>query len=388
MGTGSWRPWRHPEEVIEALYEAALQPEQLPDALHDFARLFNATVGLVIGIADHRGRLIISPDGKEGAAAYATEWWKHDFITQRGEARQLRGVVTDFHVASEEEISSHPFFQEFARPYDIYWLAANVVRPPGGAPFSISIRRAERFGPFDQDELFHFERMCRHAVRAVNIAIRIGHATSRERSLAEGLTKLGYGVIGLSAAGRVVSVNPVAESLCTTGLRICNGGLFAATSAGQQALNALMAGTLALSDRTADSLPPAIALPRTDGRTPLVVLGIPVPVQRGDIGELLGSRVKALLIVVETDAKRTAPEALLRQMFDLTAAEARAAALVATGARVADAARLLRVTEGTLRIQLKQSFKKMGVSRQVELALLLAPLLHPQGIHGATADGT
>jgi hypothetical protein len=55
--------------VIEALYEAALQPEQLPDALHDFARLFNATVGLVIGIADHRGRLIISPDGKEGAAA-------------------------------------------------------------------------------------------------------------------------------------------------------------------------------------------------------------------------------------------------------------------------------------------------------------------------------
>jgi DNA-binding CsgD family transcriptional regulator len=64
--------------------------------------------------------------------------------------------------------------------------------------------------------------------------------------------------------------------------------------------------------------------------------------------------------------------ASLREAFDLTTAEARVAALIGLGVTLADAARILTITVGTARNYLKAAQQKTGLSRQAELAAIVA----------------
>jgi hypothetical protein len=66
--------------VLDSLYEAALQPELLPQALQDYARPLNGTVGVMLRLVDHQGRVIVSRDGLAAAQASAQRWWKRAFL--------------------------------------------------------------------------------------------------------------------------------------------------------------------------------------------------------------------------------------------------------------------------------------------------------------------
>lgn len=65
---------------------------------------------------------------------------------------------------------------------------------------------------------------------------------------------------------------------------------------------------------------------------------------------------------------------LARDLLNVTTGEARVAALVGSGMAPRDAAERLGITEETARTTLKRVFAKVGVSRQSELAALLARL--------------
>ena len=62
------------------------------------------------------------------------------------------------------------------------------------------------------------------------------------------------------------------------------------------------------------------------------------------------------------------------QAFDLTPAESRLAALLATGTSIASAAERLRISRETARNHLKAIFSKTGVHRQSELVTLVSQL--------------
>jgi DNA-binding CsgD family transcriptional regulator len=64
----------------------------------------------------------------------------------------------------------------------------------------------------------------------------------------------------------------------------------------------------------------------------------------------------------------------MRRAFGLTAAEARAAGLIAQGLSPEQAAQQLNIAVETARSQLKAVFSKTGTHRQSELAALLARL--------------
>jgi DNA-binding CsgD family transcriptional regulator len=83
----------------------------------------------------------------------------------------------------------------------------------------------------------------------------------------------------------------------------------------------------------------------------------------------------AAIVVATPVVPGAAPQpALVQGLYDLTPAEARIASLVASGQAPRDAARSLGITEETARTTLKRVFAKVGVSRQSELAALLARL--------------
>lgn len=65
---------------------------------------------------------------------------------------------------------------------------------------------------------------------------------------------------------------------------------------------------------------------------------------------------------------------LLQRLFALTPAEARIAELIGSGLSPREAAKKLRVSEGNARTTLKHVYRKVGVSRQSKLAVVLTKL--------------
>ncbi|NYG48064.1 DNA-binding CsgD family transcriptional regulator [Bradyrhizobium sp. IAR9] len=81
------------------------------------------------------------------------------------------------------------------------------------------------------------------------------------------------------------------------------------------------------------------------------------------------------MLILSNLIPRPAPDpALIGQAFDLTPAETRLAALLATGASLANAAEHLRISRETARNPLKPIFSKTGAHRQSELVTLLSQL--------------
>lgn len=83
---------------------------------------------------------------------------------------------------------------------------------------------------------------------------------------------------------------------------------------------------------------------------------------------------QAIVVLVDLEERRHAPESLLQSGFNLTPAEAKLAARLATGASLDDVSNELQITKQTSRTHLKRIFAKLGIGRQSELVALLGAL--------------
>jgi len=81
-------------------------------------------------------------------------------------------------------------------------------------------------------------------------------------------------------------------------------------------------------------------------------------------------RITLLLIRDQSHLAQLDPE-LLQTYFDLTPAEARIAAAIASGQTITQAATSLRLTRGTVRWYVKQLMAKTGTSTQAQMVRLL-----------------
>ncbi len=109
---------------------------------------------------------------------------------------------------------------------------------------------------------------------------------------------------------------------------------------------------------------------RREADRPLVIRVLPVGGAAGS--PFLGAR--ALLVFTDLGRKPGPDPGVVARVFDLTRAEARLAALVATGTGPGAAAKKLGVSRETVRAQLKAVFAKTETHRQSELVALLLRL--------------
>jgi DNA-binding CsgD family transcriptional regulator len=81
--------------------------------------------------------------------------------------------------------------------------------------------------------------------------------------------------------------------------------------------------------------------------------------------------VSCIIVITAVSRPRIASAEVLRDLFDLTPAEARVACGIAAGKTVHDLAAEAGLAAGTVRQQLKSVFGKTGVSRQADLVALV-----------------
>ena len=310
-----------------------------------------------------------SPDIAGMVADFTSQGWlDKDPRAIRGAPLSQAGqtVILEQDIASDDERRRSPFYQEFLRSHGLLWWAG-IVFMVDGRPWSMAIHRSPAQGPFTSGDADVFAGAAAHLGRAFHLAGRL--ALSHAASAADALEQVGRAALVLDATGRVIASNCLVEEMASRGeLTIAQGRLRASDAPSDRRLQDLVVRITALRVSAAPVLAP-VFVARRAGR-PLMVEVFPAT---GPLGDVFRG-IAALVIITDLDPRQRPQADLIREAFGLTSAEARLASRLAGGEDVRTVADQTGVSYETARTQLRAVFAKTGVSRQAELAALMAPI--------------
>ena len=220
-------------------------------------------------------------------------------------------------------------------------------------------------------------RLVPHLVRALEMHERLSPLIARGNAWPVLADQLPYGIALVDSEGGVHACNAAAKAILSAadGLTVRRGRLEAATHDATRELHHSIHRASATS-----TIPSAavLVLPRISGRRPYQVLIAPIAGSRPR--SLFGPQIVAMAAICDPEAPLAARATALESLFDLTPALARLAAALASGGSIAEYAHEAQVTEGTLRHQLKEIFRRTGTHRQTELvALVLSSIANLAG---------
>ncbi len=119
----------------------------------------------------------------------------------------------------------------------------------------------------------------------------------------------------------------------------------------------------------------AMSIPRSsEGGLLTLVLS---SVRGRDLARFSDQRVKdaaVVLLIIDPLKRISVPAARLREAYGLTGMEAKVALEISSGKTLPDIAKQLALSRNTVKSHLLKTFGKIGVSRQTELAVLIAAI--------------
>jgi DNA-binding CsgD family transcriptional regulator len=232
------------------------------------------------------------------------------------------------------------------------------------------LHRTHQVGAFEPSDLELFGFLYRHLERALTIAFKLGSLGSLLECTTELLDRNQAAIVLLDEDGRVVYANQAAHAFhrAGDGVSLTSHGWSLTRKQDDDTLQRLIALTLAGRLAQGDAGAGAMRASRPSGQRPY---GIMVTSVAREHHRLAALRPAVCVMITDPAQAPVAPEQQLRAAFDLTAAEARLAARLASGEELRDAAAQLGITYGTARARLAEIFQKTHTRRQSELITLL-----------------
>src|SRR5215469_7979819 len=209
-----------------------------------------------------------------------------------------------------------------------------------------------------------------------------GHGSYRpreERSLPllmvgfEALDLLNIGTVVTSAGGVLLMANGAGEQILLNrdGLELTDSGIFAVMMGCGSPLGATLDraaySTNAMSEVQSEDA--VFAVQRPSGRRDYTLL-VRSAARSAEEREISGS-VCALVFILDPELPVQTAESELRQLYGITATEARLANLLMEGRTLDECCDLLKIRRSTGRTHLQHLFEKVGVERQTELVSVL-----------------
>lgn len=354
-------------DLEQLIYEAAIVPEQWPEALHVLSD-FGGSYGTILLSSDRRNHVhaVASPMIQPLWQQWIEEGWNAK--SQRAPrllGAQRFGWIRDTDVLTSEEIESLPEYVDFILPRGFKWAAAAAIPMPTGETAIFSMERRIEQGPFGAQTIAGLDTLFPHLARASLIASRLSF--ERARTAVETLALLDLPALALAANGAVIVANRLFDT---------EWGLWTTRGRDRLALHDQRAARIlatTLDQIQSTSGVRSIALESADDAERAVLHVLPI---RRTARDIFG---RATSIAVLTRADRAVPRspALLRAIFDLTPTESEIACDLAVGTEPKSIALKRGIGTETLRFHLKRIRQKTGCRRQAELATMLARLMSP-----------
>jgi DNA-binding CsgD family transcriptional regulator len=350
------------DSLVDQIYEASVDPDLWPQVLHTLCGWVGAAGGVVLTRRTDTWLGWRYSPAVEGLDAYLTS----DAARRSGSTARLlslnrAGFVSDQEAFAGDEYLSDPMMVEWGTAAGFHHGAATAIQVPTGDLVVVQVNRRVNQTPFDRNDIQCLDAFRPHLARAGFLAAR--WRLQRLRAAAEALAMIGLPAAILDATGKMLAANTLIEGMKSHLVWLPKDRI----ALNDPAANALMHRAISEISKPASTAVRSFPAKGT-GDDPLVVHIVPAT---GEMRELFdgGFAVLALTAV----APASAPDAaLIKGLFDLTAAEARVASGVAEGLSLDQIAKRHGVAVGTVRSQVKAVFAKTGSSRQSHLAALLA----------------
>jgi DNA-binding CsgD family transcriptional regulator len=362
-------------EVVEHIYEAAVDPAGLDQLASLLARTFQTDSALVIfdrmpqpGVALPDTVALPSATANfDAAARWAHAQHYHDlniWLTE-GLKNPLPAIVVCHELVDETTLMGHEWY-DFCRQTGMFHCLGTAFEVGADLMGEIGIHRRRHDKPFTDDDKSTMAQLLPHLQRALSVQDRLG-TLERERTLTlEIVAGLAIGVVIVDHRCRIVFSNPVAERFlgAADGLTSANGRL-TPTDAGRAARLAQVVHEAAATSAGAGT--GSGALLNIERRTGLPLSLLVSPMRSVQMG--FGPRIpSAAVIFADPDhAVQSTPDDALAALYGLTRAEAVLLAAVSRGVTLAEYAERHGITIGTARTHWKHILQKSGFHRAVDL---------------------
>lgn len=190
--------------------------------------------------------------------------------------------------------------------------------------------------------------------RAVGGYHRMRVAELSGRLTGDALGRLEVGVVAIDAQGRILFHNAIARDLIAQ-----------CSDMGMHGGRLVMTRPDLASRLEASRTVPQAAQVAGRGGVRIGLMMVPVADGRDELGP--GSRPERAIYLHDIARSAPVPERLIAELFGLSRAESRLAALLCMGQTLREAAQEMHITENSARTYSKLAFSKLGVSRQAEL---------------------
>lgn len=355
-------------DLVEALYDAALDGDQWPAVLGELTRFTQGSaVGIVTKDATRKGGLVHHQHGSDFRylELYRDQYWRFDPL-----ATLLyyapKDVVTIGDVMSVGEFEDGPFYQDWVRPQGFRDAVHLVLDKSGTTTTQVCLITNDNSPQTVAEMSRRLTQVSGHLRRAILVGNTVAEKADETKALVDTLEPLAAAVFLVRRDGGIVHANVAGRSLLDTGRPVfsMHGRLATQDSKSGRALSeALASGDAATVPLGADGdrfL--AHVLPLTAGTRHEA---IPAP-----------TAVAAVFIRKVAISVPSAPE-IIANAYALTPSELRVLLAISTGGGVPEVAASLGVAETTVKTHLARLYGKTGTSRQTDLVRLVAGFQSP-----------
>lgn len=312
--------------------------------------------------------LMVSTTGTSSDAT--ASYNKHFFALDPFVGLPNREVVALADFMPEAELKQSEFFRNFLEPVDVFHILGVDINTNDGAQCRLRISRGRDDAPFVESETHLLARFIPHLERSIKLHMQLNRIETERNLYAGAVDQMAVGTIILDDTGKVLQTNQVAERLLQEkdGIKQVNDGLQVGSARDTQEFRRLVRQAMLSQKGNLASVVEAMRVKRPSGRADLGIIVRSVPLSAWSEGKQCPTVV---IFISDPEQQSSAPQEIVRALFDFTPAETQLAMLLANGLTLDEASEELGISRNTSRAHLRSTFSKTGVTRQTMLVRLI-----------------
>jgi DNA-binding CsgD family transcriptional regulator len=364
-------------QTLDAIYDAATDFARWPAALERLGETFGASYVALLDRNVHTMQARATAIGLDPASQreFFEVWSERDVLRLRTRAYRAGMVETDHDILPRRDLLRSDYYNGFMKPHDMHVYMRMTLSVEDECRRIISFARPESLGEYAGAEIDHCLRLMPHFQRAARVMRRVEESTLVLAAFSDVLEQSPTGVLLLSRNGRILFANRAARAMAQSADAFLLRGerIEVVNRQSHQALQRLIAGATGRAGQVDAARGGVMRLPRKSGQADFALVA--APLARGTAWAEAGP--VAFILITDPETATVRPEAMIRQLFDLSPAETRVAQRLMMGDSPEQVAATLNVTVATARWHLASLYRKTSTSRQAELVRLLlsAPMI-------------
>ena len=360
--------------LIGLIYDAALQPELWPTFAKQLCEAVHSEDFNIHSVNTMSGKtnLAFTTTPPEAMQRYFTTYHDLNPYSQRSFHLLKTGSLFRSHEdCPPEEFEQTEFYRDYFRELNLFHAIAMTVWHEADLASNVSLARSRERGIYTDEEADLLRILLPHLQRSFRIGNMLADLQLERDMLSKTLDKLPQGALVINELGYPIFMNESAQQMLARqdGFALDRQGKLQVTNrAAAVELQQMIHSASQRFDALKQDCGGVMQIERPSGLRAYSLMIAPLNLE---LSQLNYQQAAAMIFITDPEAQSAAPAEVLQNLYGLTPAEAKLAALLAQGKSLTEAATELHVTQNTARTHLKHVFQKTGVNRQSELVKLI-----------------